>query len=349
MTATLGLWLVAVETKKCKWWWLSGIAWGAAFLAKGQPVILLGLPLAVLVLARKAGWREVVKIGVAGLAVCLPWLTAFWAKYGVARFFSVYFLDFVGSRANVAEANQQAPVYWYSRWWLAAFRPGVYLLGTLAGYELVRRRLTWQKMVLLVYVAGGLVFFSLAANKVWWYVLPFLLASALYIMLAVRDYLKNKKSGLVNLALVVAIGSLPAYWLSGDYEVIKWGAGVFLVGLVILFIGVPARKWLNLMIVPALVLSVYLFWPRFPAVSPTFPEIVAVGEKYQDIGGGKCLWVADMPYEAALFYSQAREINFYTSVAKAGCENYLVTPDEHKNEGLQEVFSRDRLFLYKFN
>lgn len=336
MSLSFFCFLFFVKSGESKFLRGAGLAWGLSFLVKGQMAALLLLPFGFLFLVGKLKLRDGGQVLLWTALPVLPWLVFFFQRFGIEHFFTVYFRDFLFSRGLVADLSQQAPFYWYGRWWLCSLRPGIFLFGILVFRDLLRRRFDWMRLTILVYLAGGFLFLSVMANKVWWYVLPFIPVLAVYVGLALTDFLKERKENVWGLAGVLFLGSLPVWWMSGDKEVFLWSGIVLVAGFSLMKIKFKGKGLGVGILVLSLVLSFWLFWKRFPQVNPSFPEVRELWQEYWDIQEEKCLWVSGMPYEAVLFYSGAGEVNYWEGVLKKGCRNFLVSPAELNYDKLEE-------------
>jgi len=94
--------------------------------------------------------------------------------------------------------------------------------------------------------------------------------------------------------------------------------------------------------------SLIVFSLKFPQINPNFPEAKKIGEYYQKLPQPKCLFINNIPYEAVLFYTNAKEINYLNEKPLfKNCQNYLITDKQNLN--YQKIFQHQRLILYKIN
>lgn len=329
---------------------ISGFSFAFAFLSKGQPAAIFIFPLLFLLLHKKITVRELlIFLGSAGILL-VPWLTLLSVKFNffevVKIFFGFGFSSYIESYLHI-----QAPIFWYARWWWETLRPGWTLFLALMIFDLANNSLTWQKKALLSFIVGGLVLFSASVNKIWWYVLPLLPAIAFYICLSASDYLKNNKRGVVNLSMVILLASLPLLLGTTNRISLLYGILVSAVSFLILInkklLGFPflAPKTQALFLI-SITLSLLFFYIRFPTIVPYHWETKEVAQYYSRLSGNKCLQVYDMPTEAALFYSNAGQINpLVPGKLFPNCDNYLLTPTNNENEILFPYFQNAKLIF----
>jgi 4-amino-4-deoxy-L-arabinose transferase-like glycosyltransferase len=145
---------------------------GSAVLAKGLVPIVLAAPLAILpaVSAKFARLRQLLSLRVIApfLAVSLPWYFLCYLRNG-RQFLQVFFWQQQFERFRSPALEHTQPWWFYLPVLLAGLLPWTPLA------LLVSPRRTWQdprRRFLLVWVLFGLLFFSLAVNKLPGYVLP---------------------------------------------------------------------------------------------------------------------------------------------------------------------------------
>ncbi|PIT97683.1 hypothetical protein COT77_00020 [Candidatus Berkelbacteria bacterium CG10_big_fil_rev_8_21_14_0_10_41_12] len=361
----------------------SGISLALAILSKGQPAVIFLFPLIYLLLIKKISLKETFSLGLTTLIVLSPWVISFDRQLGFGAWFKTYFGGYVASPSSTkiggGDPTQAAPIFWYLRWWFDTLRPGIYLFGAFFLYDLVKKRLSWQKIALLAYIFGGFGLFSYAKSKVWWYVLPIIPAISIYLYLAISDYLKERKYGLINLSLAIFLASLPLFLFRTN--TVSLAYGFITTALVFLILKLPITDYLlritgyilpvtnyvlrvtcyllpvarnlkleirNLLFILVLATSLSLFSLRFPSPSPTHYETKEVGHFFQTLPYPKCLWVEeDFPYEAILYYSRVGELDYLdeSSSLDPNCQNYLVVS---KNlEDFDLVYQSDPVRLYK--
>lgn len=205
----VGSLLLAVRTKQRRWSVLSGIGLAGAILSKGQPAAVFLVPYFTALFLGVFSMRQAILLAVTTLFVIVPWLLPAITTFGLRRVFDIFILGFAAARFAEADATQQAPVYWYARWWFDTFRPGFPMFLSLLLFDLRKRVIDPYRVILGLYILAGFVLFSFAENKVWWYVMPLIPAVSLYVAYSSRELLK--KSGLFGAALsaAMAVSSIP--------------------------------------------------------------------------------------------------------------------------------------------
>jgi len=360
---------------------LAGFSLALAILAKGQPAVIFLFPFVYLLLAKKISPKEGLTLLGTTLIVLLPWIISFDKLLGLGSWLKTYFGRYISAPASTkiggGDPTQAAPIFWYLRWWFDSLRPGVFLFGAFFLLDLVKRKLSWQKIALLTYIFGGFGLFSYAKSKVWWYVLPIIPALSFYLYLAITDYLKERKHGLVNLSLAILIASLPLFLFRSNTISLAYGLAVtvlvfFILKLSTKFFGVaqfiarqaPARIKIRysskknnpshslsiLFFSLSLILSCFFFYFRFPTPTPNHLETKSVGQFFQTLPYPKCLWVEeDFPYEAILYYSRVGQLDYLDedSILDPACQNYLVAGKDLEN--LKPVYQSGPVRLYKMD
>jgi 4-amino-4-deoxy-L-arabinose transferase-like glycosyltransferase len=335
-----------VEIKTQKWKVISGIMVGLAILARAQPAILIFLPLLSLLITKRIKFLDTMAIIIISTVVASPWYIGLSMQYGLAGAVNKM-LSVATSRATEVDLTQSAPVYWYLRLWLDTLRPGLIIfLSLIADRLLTRKRLNWKQTALLWYIVGGFMLFSLAKNSVWWYVLPLLSGIAWLSAELVRDYLEQKKNNLMILSFIIILASAPIVLLATTTETFLYGIALFTISVILLRQKVFFSLGLsNLGFVFAVIISLSLFYLRFPAPQPTYAETKEVASFYEQLPEPKCLLVSEMPYEAALFYSKAGEINYYPPTPlRTDCTNYLIT---RLNLNYQVIARKGQVIMYR--
>ncbi|GIW65400.1 MAG: hypothetical protein KatS3mg093_379 [Candidatus Parcubacteria bacterium] len=340
--------LKSLENKNGKYSFLSGIFWGLAILSKGQPAVIFAFPLLYLLLTKRISLKNLIQITAAAFLTVLPWLYLTINKFGFNNFVEG-FLNFAKARAVIEDTTQKAPFFWYLRWWFESARIALILFSSLLIYDLLNKKVDQERKIILAYFIPSFLLFSLARNKVWWYVLPLIPIIVYYIDLSAKQFLKKNKNKALNLSLITFISSLPVFYNQRNIlALILFGLYV-LISYLILTLEINLNKTLNkLLTFSLLILPLIIFLFKFPKVNPTYPEVKKIGEYYKKLPQPKCLYIKNMPYESALFYTDAKEVNYLdpkTSLPK-NCQNYLLTPDQ---ERYQLIFEYKRLKLYKLN
>lgn len=311
----------------------SGLTFGLSVLSKGQPAVIFVLPLVALLLMRKIGCKDLLKFLASASVLLVPWILYLGFKFGFLEVIKI-FVGF-GFSSTVRYIHHDAPFFWYARWWWDSLRPGWTIFLALLLWDLVHHQLSWPKKVLLSYILGGLVIFSLPHNKIWWYILPLAPALAFYIFLSAADYLKRSSNRLINLSLVVILAAMPIFMGSTNRMVMLYGIVVTTLSLIILNSKVITRlavllKFKGILFLTSVIFTFVVFNLNFPRIIPYYFETKEVAQYFGTISDKKCLWMLDMPAEAALFYSNAGEILPFNIVGgklqpDLACNNYIIT------------------------
>jgi len=177
---------------------LSGMAWlrtgarrslilaaallGVAVLAKGFVPLALAIPFAWIARRRM---REMLSISpvLTFLAIAAPWYALCWARNGAIFWRTIFWEQQVGRFTSAALQHAQ-PVWFYLPVFAAMLFPWTPMLA------LLFRRDTYsneRRILLLFWLIFGLVFFSVATNKLPGYVLPLLPPAAVLIGLGLSE------------------------------------------------------------------------------------------------------------------------------------------------------------------
>ena len=203
--------LKSIRSKNRLYFFLTGFFWGLAILTKGQPAVIFVFSLFLSLLLKKLNLKEISLIFLSASLIVVPWIFLIIYNFGFDNFV-LGFLGFASKKVLSFDPSQKAPVFWYLRWWFESFRVGSILFFTLLIYDILNKKITSEKLFIALYFFTSLLFFSLAKNKVWWYVLPLTPIIALYIHYSVSHLLKTKKNKLVNLSIIVFFSSLPLFF-----------------------------------------------------------------------------------------------------------------------------------------
>lgn len=333
---------------------LSGIFFGLALLSKLQPAVIFIFPLSFLLFTKKLKIFDLIKFSIGFSLVFLPWIVYLIFRFGIKDVVNIM-PAFALSSASIIDIHQQAPIFWYLRWWFTSLRPGWILFIALFIYEIFSGSLDWKKKTLLIYILGGLVAFSLPPNKIWWYVLPLIPVVAYFVYLSLNDYLKARPQRLINLSCAIILASLPIFLRSSNKLTIF--SGILISSIVSFILTDKAGIRINFKLSKksvfsiALILCLLLFLKRFPQIIPYHRNTKEVAEYYKSLPSPKCLWLGDMPAEAVLFYSDAGEVPVLTQQTQQSqiffnCkQNYLITPEDY-NEGAL-IMRQGNIRLYK--
>lgn len=361
--------IIFAQEKNKIFLFLSGFFLALAILSKGQPAVIFLFPLIYLFFTRKINFKEALLLGLTAFLVLFPWIAAFDTTLGFGSWFKAYFGGYLSApsatKIGGGDPTQAAPIFWYLRWWFDTLRPGVFLFGAFFLLDLIQKRLSWQKTALLFYIFGGFGFFSYAKSKVWWYVLPVLPALAVYLYLAIADYLKERKDGLANLSLALIIASLPLFlWQTNT---ISLAYGLITTLIVFLILKLPLANYLSritsyrfpftsyvlrithyFLFPLSFLLGLTFFFFRFPAPQPIHSETKDVGQFFQSLPYPKCLWTEEnFPYEAILYYSRVGGLDYFgeDKSLKSDCQNYLVA--SKPLEGQEIIYQNGPVRLYQ--
>lgn len=337
-----------LEKKNHKLLFFSGLSFGAGVLSKGQPGIIFVFPLIFLLFAKKINLKELLIVAISAGLIILPWLLFTIYKFGIFNFLTS-FLGFAKTKFLMEDLSQKAPFYWYARWWLETFRVGWILFITLIIYDFLKRNFNFKKTLILFYFLSYFIVFSFSKNKVWWYVLPLIPICCLYISESIKNILKRDKNKLINFFLIIFLTSIPVFYKTSNKVSVLYGLFLITLSFFILNHRFKIKKiFADIFSLTSVLFCLLTFFLNFPAISPNYPEAKTIGKYYQKLPQPKCLYVEGVPYEAILFYTQAEEINYFSSdiFLKKKCNNYLVT---QKDKKFSLITTSNRLKLYKIN
>lgn len=334
--------LKAINSKNKLFYFLSGLFWSLSFLAKGQPTVIFIFPLIFSFFVKKLNLKNLFLIFFGFFLIVFPWVFLVIYNFGLNNFILGFF-GFASKKTFSFDPTQEAPAFWYIRWWFESFRVGSVLFFVLLINDFLTKKFDFKKMLILSYFIPSFFLFSLAKNKVWWYVLPLIPVITLYLHYSISDILKADKRKLFNLSLIVFISSLPIFFGLSNKLALFFEILMIILGILILKINI--KKKVSFIYPLVVFLSLLFFTFRFPKIIPNFYEAKKVGEYYQKLPQPKCLFVKDIPYEAVLFYTNAKEVNYLGQKPLfKNCKNYLITTD--KNLNFKKIFKSQNLILY---
>lgn len=337
--------MIYMNNKKGAFLYITGLGISLAIFAKGQPAVIIIPPIVFLFLIKKLNLKEVFKIFIVPFISIFLYLSALSIKFDISKVVSI-FIDFARTRTFSPDTTQQAPFFWYLRWWSDTLRFAFPLFVTLVFYDVVKKKIDLKKSVLISYIVPGLLLFSLAANKVWWYVLPLIPAVCFYIYLSTQDLFTEKRFFI--LPFLIFIDSLPVLIYQSNRLAIGYEVILIIINFALLYFYNKKSETNYWYLTISIFLSLFFFSLRFPTINPTYPENRNIGKYFQDVKGeNKCLYVKDMPYESILYYSHAEVVEYLTSKSKLDkkCQNFLVTPTADNKMRL--VYQYGRLYLYR--
>lgn len=354
LTASLLTLIYCVESKKNSLIYLSGIFFGFALLSKLQPAVIFIFPLLGLLILKRINFVYLFKFGLGFLIIFLPWVVYLVYKFGITDVIQIM-TGFAITSASIIDIHQKAPIFWYIRWWWESFRPGWTIFLAFVIFDIAAKNLNWKKVSLLFYIFGGLLAFSIPINKIWWYVLPLIPAICFYIFLSANEYVQEEKNAINNLTFAALVASLPLFLRFSN--TISMIYGISITAVVFLILKNKLTFKVNLRVNKrntfyiSVILSLLLFLLEFPKITIYHKNAKEVAQYYKNLADPKCLWLGDMPVEAALFYSNAGEIRVYTptnevSQTFSNCKNnYLITPERSKAGKL--IIRRGNMRLYQ--
>ncbi len=347
LTAGLISLLVFLRSKKNLWLVLAGLGWGFAFLSKGQPAVIFLFPLIFLFFYKKLSIKNLVVVILSFSIIAVPWILFAIHRFGLRTFIETFVL-FARSRALSPDKTQQAPFFWYYRWWIESFRVGVTMFSSLLIYDFVKKSFSLEKLTILSYIIFSFLLFSFSKNKVWWYVLPLIPAVSIYILYSVNDIIKRDKRMIGNIGIIATLSFIPVFYHTSNKVALAYGMFLLLASLLILHLKTVSLKKAEIFAVSGIFFVFFVFSANFPQVSPTYTEMPIMGNYYQTLSKPKCLYVSDMPYESALFYTQAKEIEYLRNFKKEKkCASYLLTPKKKDKYKLIKEIGRLRLYKVK--
>lgn len=354
LTVSLLTLIYFVQSGKPLLIYLSGIFFGLALLSKLQPAVIFIFPLIFLLILKKIKLSDLFKFGFGALIIFLPWVVYLIMKFSLKNVFQIM-PGFALTSASIIDIHHQAPFFWYARWWWEGFRPGWTIFLAFFLYDLSLKNLNWKKVTLLSFIFGGLLSFSIPANKIWWYVLPLIPAVCFYIFLSAKDYILSEKKAIENLSFAILIASLPLFLRSSNFISMIYGILITFVVFLVLKnkltfkVGFKINK--ETLFYIFVITSLLLFYLQFPKITPYHRNTKEVSLYYKSLPYHKCLWLGDMPGEAVLFYSNAGQVPVLTEANEAtqifsNCKNnYLITPERDKKRRL--ILRRGNIRLYQ--
>ncbi|MEX2262832.1 MAG: glycosyltransferase family 39 protein [Bryobacteraceae bacterium] len=175
---------------------------GVAVLAKGLAPLVLALPFAW-VARRRLAQLPHLQAAAAFLAVAAPWYALVYARNGMP-FIEEFFLKHHFGRFTSGALQHVQPFWFYIPVMLAALIPWP------AGLALLFRRSLYRddrRLLLLLWLVFGLIFFSASTNKLPGYILPLLPPAAALMGLALAE---APKARVVLTACALALTLVPA-------------------------------------------------------------------------------------------------------------------------------------------
>ncbi|MEK7404628.1 MAG: glycosyltransferase family 39 protein [Acidobacteriota bacterium] len=181
---------------------------GLAVLAKGLVPLALALPAVWLGRRRLGDWIRPAPVA-AFLLAALPWYALMTARHGSA-FLSEFFLVHHFGRVYTEALRHMQPFWFYLPVFVAGLFPWTPLLGLLFRRKLYQDA---RARLFLLWLAFGIVFFSLSLNKLPGYLLPLLPAVSALAGLGLAEARGTRwllaAAGVLLAAIPVAIDALP--------------------------------------------------------------------------------------------------------------------------------------------
>lgn len=337
---------------------LTGISFGLAILSKGQPAVIFLIPIFFLFFQKRLTFSEILRLFTITLVTLSPWLLYIFFNFGLNNFISAFF-GFAFTSVTQTDIHQQAPFFWYIRWFWESLRPGWTLFLALLFLDIFHRRLVWEKQVLLIYIAGSLLILSIPTNKIWWYTLPLLPPMALYLYLSLTDYIQKSYTRLFFVGIAILVASMPFALRGTNTNALLYGITITAVVIGILdnrfFTPTRTKAALCAVFLLSITISFYYFALRFPKIVPYHLGVRRVSRYFALLPGRKCLWAKDIPLETALFYSNAGEILILNKESVFGkhCKHYAIVHEEYPGEyikeleGKKQIYKRNKIILYE--
>lgn len=350
--------LLYCQRKRSIFLFLTGISFGLAILSKGQPAVIFLIPVFFLFFQKRLAFSEIVKLFTITLVTLSPWLLYISFNFGLNNFIAAFF-GFAFSSATQTDIHQQAPFFWYIRWFWESLRPGWTVFLALLFLDIFHRRLVWEKQALLTYIVGSLLILSIPANKIWWYTLPLVPPMALYLYLSLSDYIQRSYTRLFFVGMAILVASMPFALRATNTNAALYGIVITAIVVGILdnrfLTATPMKVALSVVFLLSIIISFYWFALRFPKIVPYHPGVRRVAQYFASLPGRKCLWAKDMPLETALFYSNAGEISILNkeSTFEKHCKHYAIVHEEYPGEysqeleGKKQIYKRDKIILYE--
>ncbi len=321
------------ESKSKPYLITSGISFALAILSKGQPAVIMITPILFLIMIKRLTIKDaLILFGYASLLI-IPWISYLGFRFGFKETINI-FSGFAYNSASIIDIHQKAPFFWYARWWWESLRPGWSLFLALLLFDFYNRQLNWKKLTLAIYSVISLLIFSYPTNKIWWYVLPLVPAVCFYIYLSVKNYTSNFEYGYLKICLIIIISSLPLFLKSSNTYSLIYGLILTIINFLVLNIHIKTplaiRTNQYVLLSASIVISLGFFYLRFPRIVPYHYNTKYAAQFYKELPGKKCLWIYDMPGEAALFYSDAGQVNVLNinSNLDGHCKHYVMTPEQ---------------------
>ncbi|MCS7314779.1 MAG: glycosyltransferase family 39 protein [Bryobacterales bacterium] len=307
-------WLVRGETRGLS---QAAALFGLAVLAKGLVAAALALPLFWMGRRRLGDWLRPGPL-VAFLLIAAPWYLAVSLLHG-RTFLEEFFLEHHLQRLYADRLQHVQPFWFYVPVLAVGLLPWTPLAALAAGrrlYEDARMRF------LLAWVLWGLVFFSLARNKLPGYLLPLLPAVCALLALGLERAQQARwalSACAALLALVPAAAAvLPSALLVGirkaSWPEWSWGAVAAVIPLAIVcWWQAPQRRHATVAAIAAAT-AVALIWMMWRTL-PVLDRVVSVRSFWRHTGGT----VASCCVESEVDRDRRYGLNYYSGRALPPC------------------------------
>lgn len=283
---------------------LAGAFLGLSILGKGFVPVVLFAP--VLLITRKR-----FHVLAAAVIVAAPWFVLCWLRNGAA-FWDDFFWKQHVARFLTPSLEHVQPIWYYIPVLLAGLFPWTPLAALLAKRQLYNDR---RLLLLALWLLYGLLFFSIARNKLPGYLLP-LLPGVAILLAAAWESARFKAVWLVSCALLLialptVTAILPAALLSGLSR-----THVIFAPIGLIFLAPAIAVWLLskkpdcalLTVALAAAIGVaYLKYATFPALDNTV-SVRAFWRSHQDAIPTACIENVSRTLQYGLNYYAAREI-----------------------------------------
>jgi 4-amino-4-deoxy-L-arabinose transferase-like glycosyltransferase len=290
---------------------LAGVLLGLSILGKGFVPVVLIAPLFLIARGKRPG-KLIVALGSAAI-IAAPWFILCWMRNGNA-FWDDFFWKQHVARFLTPNLEHVQPFWYYMPVLLAGLFPWTPLAALLA-----QRRLYSDRRVLLLaaWVLYGLIFFSIARNKLPGYLLPLFPALAIVLAAAVeRVRLKAwwlAACALLLVGLPTIAGILPDALLAGlsRSQIAFAPAGL-------IFLAVAAVVWwlawrqkteavLLSVALAAGIGAVYLKYSTFPALDRTV-SVRSFWQTHQNEVSGGCVEGVSRTWQYGLNYYAGHQV-----------------------------------------
>ena len=196
------------------WWYLTGAAFGLAFMTKDVASLVgpIAIALAVLIDGRARELRSAAPWLALALAaaIALPWHVAVYAWQG-RQFIRSYFEYMVVQRASAQIEGHTGGVAYYPAWVRRGFYPWSYFAVPAALQHVLAEVRARRSAVLALLTAVLLLLYTVVRSKLYWYLDPVLPALALFA--AGGGVWLWRRRGLPEILAAAALALLGVWWV----------------------------------------------------------------------------------------------------------------------------------------